>query len=200
MDQVKIGCFIFTCRKQKGWTQVQMAEQLGITDKAVSKWERGKSLPDISLFMPLCRLLDISLNELLLGEHIAQEEFVEKSNQVLFDVITNWIGKEEEFRPEVLERAETVLKLRNVQKIYEEGGVVTKAVNDVSFDVTQGSVVGIMGASGSGKSTLLNLIASIDKPTNGMIEINGQSIIDISEQDLAKFRRDHLGFVFQEYN
>ncbi|MDE5931861.1 MAG: ABC transporter ATP-binding protein, partial [Lachnospiraceae bacterium] len=74
------------------------------------------------------------------------------------------------------------------------------AVNNVSFQIPYGSFVGIMGASGSGKTTLLNLIATIDKPTGGTIKINGQTITDIPEAETADFRREHLGFVFQEYN
>lgn len=63
MNQAKIGEFIAACRKSGGWTQSQLAEELGITDKAVSKWERGKSMPDIGLFMPLCSLLGIIFQE-----------------------------------------------------------------------------------------------------------------------------------------
>ena len=74
------------------------------------------------------------------------------------------------------------------------------AVKDVSFEITKGNFVGIMGASGSGKTTLLNMIATIDKAISGQIEIDGQSISELSENDLASFRREHLGFVFQEYN
>ncbi len=120
MNQIKTGAFISNRRKAKGLTQSQLAEKLGITDKAVSKWET-------------------------------------ESNSIL-------------------------------------------AVNNVSFQIPQGRFVEIMGASGSGKTTLLNLIATIDKPTNGTIQISGQNIVDIPEEDTANFRREHLGFVFQEYN
>ena len=70
MDQVKIGRFIADRRKQANLTQVQLAEKLGITDRAVSKWERGKAKPDASIMLELCRLLDISVNDLLTGEVI----------------------------------------------------------------------------------------------------------------------------------
>ena len=86
MNQIKIGKFISECRKNAGLTQSQLAEQLGITDKAVSKWETGRSMPDVSLFTPLCEILSISLNELIAGEHIADDEIKEKSEQVLMDV------------------------------------------------------------------------------------------------------------------
>ena len=67
MDQVKIGKFIAECRKQNNLTQMQLAEKLGITDRAVSKWERGKSLPDAAIMLDLCALLNITVNDLLSG-------------------------------------------------------------------------------------------------------------------------------------
>lgn len=200
MNQIKIGKFISERRKFKNLTQSQLAERLGITDKAVSKWETGKSLPDLSLFSPLCDLLGITLNELLLGESIADENLKEKSNQVLFDVITNWLGNDQWECPPNIHNPEVVLKLNHVKKVYDTENISTLAVNNVSFEVTKGSFVGIMGASGSGKTTLLNMISTIDKTTDGTIEIGGQNIENISEQNLAVFRRDNLGFVFQEYN
>lgn len=200
MNQVKIGNFIATRRKANGLTQGKLAEKLGITDKAVSKWETGKSMPDLSLFAPLCDLLGITLNELLLGEFISNENLKEKTNQVLFEVITSWLGKDQwDFRTNP-DKQDIVLKLQNVKKIYDTENTSTLAVNNVGFEVSKGSFVGIMGASGSGKSTLLNLIATIDKATSGTIEIDGQDIAKVSEKDLAEFRRKHLGFVFQEYN
>ena len=70
MDQLKIGKFIAECRKQKNLTQMQLAEKLGITDKAISKWERGVAMPDSSIMLELCDILGISVNELLSGEKI----------------------------------------------------------------------------------------------------------------------------------
>ena len=199
MDQKKIGSFIAARRKDNGLTQSQLAEKLGITDKAISKWETGKSMPDLSLFNPLCELLQITLNELLLGEFISDENLKEKSNQVLFEVVTSWLGKDQwESKADI--HVPTVLKLKNIRKVYETESTSTVAIKDVSFEVSKGSFVGIMGASGSGKTTLLNVIATIDKATSGQIEIDGQNISELSENDLASFRREHLGFVFQDYN
>ena len=82
MDQKKIGSFIAARRKDNGLPQSQLAEKLGITDKAISKWETGKSMPDLSLFNPLCDLLQITLNELLLGEFISDENL--KKNPIKF--------------------------------------------------------------------------------------------------------------------
>ncbi len=200
MNQIKIGAFISERRKAKGWTQSQLAEKLEITDKAISKWETGRSMPDLSLFMPLCALLDVTLNELFAGECIAEEKLKEKADEVLMDVIANWLGHD---RRELKERdttTENVLEVENVSKLYETENNSVLAVNNVNFQIPHGSFVGIMGASGSGKTTLLNLIATIDKPTNGTIRISGQNIADMPDEAAAEFRRRHLGFVFQEYN
>jgi putative ABC transport system ATP-binding protein len=200
MNQNKIGAFISERRRAKGWTQNQLAEKLEITDKAVSKWETGRSLPDLSLFVPLCNLLDITLNELFAGECIPEENLKEKTDAVLLEVITNWLGHDGGKTNENITASQTVLEVQDVSKIYKSESNSVLAVNNVSFQIPYGSFVGIMGASGSGKTTLLNLIATIDKPTNGIIKINGQTITDIPEGETADFRREHLGFVFQEYN
>lgn len=200
MNQEKIGGFIAARRKANGFTQSQLAEKLGITDKAVSKWETGKSMPDLSLFSPLCNLLKITLNELLFGELISDDTLKEKSNQVLFEVITSWLGSDRREAAAVSSGADIILKLNNVSKVYDTAGASNVVVRNVTFEVTKGSLIGIMGASGSGKSTLLNMIATIDKATDGTIEIDGQEIGKLSSQALAAFRRKHLGFVFQEYN
>lgn len=200
MNQEKIGQFISKCRKNKHITQIQLAEKLAITDKAISKWECGKSMPDPSLFMLLCDLLDITINELLLGEYISDDKVKEKSNQLLLDVIVNWIGKYDLTFEDYKQTTSCILKLTNVRKIYKFENTSTIAVNDISFHVSKGRFVGIMGASGSGKSTLLNMIATVDKATSGSIELNGQNLSEISDKERANFRRNHLGFVFQEYN
>ena len=200
MDQMKIGRFIAVRRKDNGWTQNQLAEKLGVTDKAVSKWENGKSMPDISLFLPLCELLQITLNELLSGEFISDENLKTKSNQVLYEVITSWLGNDQWKEKNTFSQSEVVLRLTNVKKIYDTENTSVTAVNHVSFEVIKGSFVGIMGASGSGKTTLLNMIATVDNATDGIIEINGQDLANLTERDMASFRREHLGFIFQEYN
>lgn len=198
MDQDKIGKFIATCRKEKGYTQEQLAFQLGISDKAVSKWERGISFPNVSILITLCTLLDISVNELLLGEHISEDNLKEKSEEVLMEVITHWLGKEQEVCIDRKVESEIVLRVEDVVKQYED--VCIPAVNHVSFTVVKGEFIGIMGASGSGKTTLLNMIATMDIPTSGTIMLQGEPLSTLSEKQLAKFRRTHLGFVFQEYN
>ena len=86
MDQLKIGKFIAECRKQKGLTQLQLSEKLGITDKAISKWERGISMPDASIMLEVCDILGISVNELLSGEKINMENNDQKNEQLLLDM------------------------------------------------------------------------------------------------------------------
>lgn len=86
MDQIKIGRFIADCRKETGLTQVQLAEKLNITDKAVSKWERGLTMPDSSIMLELCDILCISVNELLNGEKINMENNNKKNEQILLDM------------------------------------------------------------------------------------------------------------------
>ena len=86
MDQIKIGKFIAQRRKQAGLTQLQLADQLGITDKAISKWENGKALPDSSIMLALCSILGISVNELLSGEKISMENNNQKHEQLLLDM------------------------------------------------------------------------------------------------------------------
>lgn len=83
MDQIKIGKFIASCRKEQGMTQAVLAEKLGISDRAISKWETGKSMPDSGIMLELCELLKINVNELLSGEHITMEDYNAKSEEVI---------------------------------------------------------------------------------------------------------------------
>lgn len=96
----------------------------------------------------------------------------------------------------------SMLVVKNVKKVYTTrfGGNKVTALQNVNLTVERGEFVAIMGESGSGKTTLLNIIATLDKPTEGEIELDGQSMQSMKEKQLAKFRRDRLGFVFQEFN
>lgn len=89
MDQQKIGKLIANCRKEQQLTQEQLAQKLNISKNAVSKWERGINLPDVSLMLELCQILKISLNELFLGEKILEEEFKEVAEKNLFESLEN---------------------------------------------------------------------------------------------------------------
>ena len=87
MDQIKIGKFIATRRKAQGLTQMQLAERLGITDRAVSKWETGKSLPDASIMLELCAILGITVNDLLCGEVVTMDNYNDKTEQTLLELV-----------------------------------------------------------------------------------------------------------------
>lgn len=95
---------------------------------------------------------------------------------------------------------ETILKVDDIQKYYGNKGNVTKAINHISFDVNKGEFVGIMGASGSGKTTLLNCISTIDTVTSGHIFVNGKDITELKRKEISRFRREQLGFIFQNFN
>ena len=93
-----------------------------------------------------------------------------------------------------------LLSVRNVQKVYGSREAVTRALDDVSFDICEDEFIGVMGPSGSGKSTLLNCISTIDTVTSGNIILNGLDITQLRSRQLSKFRRDDLGFIFQDAN
>ena len=93
-----------------------------------------------------------------------------------------------------------LLSVRDVRKVYGSREAVTRALDDVSFDICKGEFVGVMGPSGSGKSTLLNCISTIDTVTSGNIILNGLDITQLRSRQLSKFRRDDLGFIFQDAN
>ena len=88
MDQSKIGKFISIKRKEKNLTQLELADKLGVTDRTISNWENGKNMPDLSLFKPLCDILDISINELLSGEEITDEDYNDKLEENLINTIS----------------------------------------------------------------------------------------------------------------
>ncbi len=95
---------------------------------------------------------------------------------------------------------EKILKVQNVEKYYGSKSSLTKAINGISFEVEKGEFVAIMGASGSGKTTLLNMVSTIDKVTAGHILVDGEDITKLKGNKLNKFRRDKLGFIFQDFN
>ncbi|WP_418566587.1 ABC transporter ATP-binding protein [Peptacetobacter sp.] len=93
-----------------------------------------------------------------------------------------------------------ILKIDHIQKFYGNEGNITKAINDISFDVEKGEFLGIMGASGSGKTTLLNCISTIDTVSSGHIYLDGKDITELNSKSVANFRRENLGFIFQDFN
>ena len=95
---------------------------------------------------------------------------------------------------------ENVLEVKNIEKYYGNKSNLTKAVDNISFNVKKGEFIGIMGASGSGKTTLLNCISTIDKVTSGKINVDGKDVTRLKGSALNKFRREELGFIFQDFN
>ena len=93
-----------------------------------------------------------------------------------------------------------ILKIDSIEKYYGNKGNILKAIDDVSFEVQKGEFVGVMGPSGSGKTTLLNVIATIDEVSSGHIYLNGKDLTEINRKNIAKFRRENLGFIFQDFN
>lgn len=94
----------------------------------------------------------------------------------------------------------SLLKVQNIGKVYGNGANTFTALSDITFEVEKGEFVGVMGPSGAGKSTLLNVLATIDTPTSGDIVIGEANLAQMKDAELADFRRDHLGFIFQDYN
>lgn len=93
-----------------------------------------------------------------------------------------------------------ILRVDHMEKYYGNKGNVTKAIDDITFEVQSGEFIAIMGASGSGKTTLLNCISTIDTTSAGHIFLDGADITEIKEKDIARFRRENLGFIFQDFN
>ena len=95
-----------------------------------------------------------------------------------------------------------ILEVKNVSKIYSTrfGSAKVQALSDMNFSVDEGEYVAIMGESGSGKTTLLNILAALDRPTGGEVLLKGRKLTEIREKELSAFRRDNLGFVFQDFN
>ena len=96
----------------------------------------------------------------------------------------------------------SILEVKGLKKTYTTrfGGNQVQALKNVSFSVEEGEYVAIMGESGSGKTTLLNILAALDKPTGGTVLLDGRNLAEIKESAMAQFRRDNLGFVFQDFN
>ena len=135
MNQVKIGKFIAECRKKENLTQMQLAEKLNITDRAVSKWETGKAMPDTSIMLELCEILGISVNDLLCGEKIDMENNNQKNEQLLLD-----LSKELENRNQTIWTAMWVIMAVSMIALF--GGIFL-----VAFLVPEGvwQLVGVLG-------------------------------------------------------
>ena len=109
MDQIKVGKFISECRKNKNMTQAELAEKLNITDRAISRWETGKGIPDASLMLALCNELDISVNELLSGEKVENDKYINNAEENLL-LLTKQIEK----RKKILKNIQKLLLLFSI--------------------------------------------------------------------------------------
>lgn len=144
MDQIKIGKFIAECRKKNNLTQIQLAEKLNITDRAISKWENGKSMPDSSIMLDLCNELKISVNELLNGEMIDMKEYDKKSEELLLE-----LAKQDELKNKKLMASMwTILLTSTIFYI----GIMLLAVITLGEGVLRGIIISI--------STVLYIIAA----------------------------------------
>ena len=133
MDQIKIGKFIVECRKKNKLTQMQLAEKLNITDRAISKWENGRSLPDSSIMLELCNELKISVNELLSGEVIDMKEYDKKSEELLLE-----LAKQDELKNKKLMTSMwTILITSAIFYI----GILLLAVNTLEEGILLGTII-----------------------------------------------------------
>ena len=135
MDLIKIGKFIATCRKNKNITQEQLAEKLSITDRAVSKWERGLSLPDASIMIELCNILDINVNELLCGEKIDMKNYKEKNEDLLLE-----LARQEEINNKKIMTSMWVILITNVIFYL---GIIYLAINLLEEGVLLDTVISL---------------------------------------------------------
>ena len=143
MDQIKIGKFIAECRKKNNLTQMQLAEKLNITDRAISKWENGKAMPDSSIMLDLCNELKISVNELLSGEMIDMKEYDKKSEELLLE-----LAKQDELKNKKLMTSMwTILITSAIFYI----GILLLAVNILEEGILLGTIICV--------STIIFLIA-----------------------------------------
>ena len=133
MDQIKIGKFIAECRKKNNLTQMQLAEKLNITDRAISKWENGKTMPDSSIMLDLCNELKISVNELLCGEMINMENKNEKQEQLLLDM-----AKETEEKNKIIWTSMWVIMLVSMIALFSGIAIVAFLVPE---EITQVIIV-----------------------------------------------------------
>ena len=161
MDQIKIGKFIADCRKKEKLTQAKLAEKLGITDRAISKWETGKAMPDSSIMLELCEILNISVNDLLCGEVVASDNY----------------NKELEKRINM-----AIIELKKLTKSYGKN----RGIIDINLEVKEGEFFGFIGPNGAGKSTAIRTMLGMIKVTSGEGKVLGFDIQKENTKILAE--------------
>lgn len=155
MNQEKIGKFISELRKEKNITQMELADKLNITDKAISKWENGRCMPDISFLEELSKIFNVSVNELLNGERKYKKRKINKDIKIL--------------------------EVNNLYKSF----FYTDVLKDISFDISEGEIVGIIGPNGAGKTTIIKSILGLYKIKKGSVKICGNDIFKQKEKALS---------------
>ena len=171
-QKYEIGNLITELRKKKKMTQSKLAGELGVTDKSVSKWENGKSLPDTKIMPRLCEILGITVEELLNG----------KMNPITDSPVLD-----------------DLQRLEHVYKYYSEDNRVNVGVSDINLIFNLGERVAITGPSGSGKTTLLKTIGGIERFEQGEIFVKKEGISHYDDEDYESYRKSFVSYIFQDY-
>ncbi len=166
----QIGNFIMKCREEKNMTQSKLGELLGVSNKAISKWENGKSLPNTKLMSKLCEILEVSLEELLNGE-----------------------------RSENIDNNSSLTEFEHVFKYYNNDSKIEIGLYDINISFNLGEIVAVCGVSGSGKTTLIKIIGGLDTIESGEIYLHKEGISRFDEIDFEEYRKSYISYIFQDY-
>lgn len=158
MEQEKVGKFIASLRKEYNLTQQELAEQLNITDKAVSKWENGRCLPDVYFLKLLSEIFHVSVKEILNGERDFKKKEIDENHH------------------------EKVLEVKNLTKSFDK----IKVLDDINLEIYEGDIVGLIGPNGAGKTTLIKTILNLYKYDHGSVNICGYDTRSNLEEALSK--------------
>ena len=166
----QIGNFIMHCREEKKLTQDKLGKLLGVSNKAISKWENGKSLPNTKLMTKLCEILDVSVEELLNG-----------------------------MRNENVDTNSSLTEFEHVFKYYNNDSRIEIGLYDINLSFNLGEIVAVCGVSGSGKTTLIKTIGGLDTIESGEIYLHKEGISRFDEIDFEEYRKSYISYIFQDY-